>query len=196
MRIGIDIDDTISDTYEVAFAYAQKYTINELGRTGKIQNNIANHHTYLKGMHNWNEEEEMNFWHKYYGEIIQMVKPFTFAVDIIKKLREKNEVVLITARWPEENCNIEELTLEWLDKNHIEYDEIIVNANDKAKVALEQKIDLFIDDSLKNCCEVANAGIKTYIMNTRTNQGLESENITRVYSWPDIYNRIKKEEKI
>ena len=103
---------------------------------------------------------------------------------------------MITARWPEENCNVEELTLEWLDKNHIEYDEIVLDANDKAKVALEKKLDIFIDDSFKNCTEVANTGIKTYIMDTRTNKGLQNENITRVYSWPDIYDKIKKEEKI
>ncbi len=31
MIIGIDIDDTISDTYAYIFPYAQKYTIEELG---------------------------------------------------------------------------------------------------------------------------------------------------------------------
>ena len=87
-------------------------------------------------------------------------------------------------------------TLEWLKANHIEYDDIVLNADDKAKVALEKKLDIFIDDSFKNCTEVANTGIKTYIMDTRTNKSLNAENITRVYSWTDIYDKIKKEEKI
>lgn len=191
MRIGIDIDDTIADSYEVIFAYAQKYTINELGRTGKIQNNVANHHFYAKIMHNWNEEEEANFWDKYY-EKIKDIKPFTLAVDTIKKLKEEgNEIILITARWPSKNFDIKKTTLEWLRENEIAYDEIVLDAENKAKVALEKKLDVFIDDSFKNCTEVANAGIKTYIMNTRTNQGLEAENVTRVYSWSDILNKIK-----
>ena len=88
MRIGIDIDDTIADSYEVVFAYAQKYTINELGRTGKIENCIAKHHSYVNAMHNWNTEEEMNFWHEYFGKIITQIKPFTFAVETIQKLKE------------------------------------------------------------------------------------------------------------
>lgn len=190
MRIGIDIDDTISDTYEVIFAYAQKYTINELGRTGQIQSDVATHHLYAKSMHGWNDEEEENFWDKYY-EKIKEVKPFTLAVETIKQLKEDgHEIVLITARWPAKNFDVQAVTLEWLKANHIVYDDIVLNAEKKAKVALEQKLDLFIDDSFKNCTEVANVGVKTYIMDTRTNKGLNAENITRVYSWPDIYDRI------
>ena len=30
MNIGIDIDDTISDTYATLFPYAQKYTVEDL----------------------------------------------------------------------------------------------------------------------------------------------------------------------
>ena len=191
MRIGIDIDDTISDTYELSFAYAQKYTIEELGRDGKIKDFVASHHNYLNVMHSWTEEEEMNFWHKYYGDIIKEIKPLTFAVETINKLKaEGHEIVLITARWPEPGCDIPGLTLEWLRENGICYDEIVMDAQNKGQVALEKKIDLFIDDSFKNCQSVANVGIKTFLMNTRTNQGLEAENVTRVYSWPDINNRI------
>lgn len=195
MRIGIDIDDTISDTYEVAFAYAQYYTINELGRSGEIQNVSIKSHFYTREIHNWNEEEEMNFWHKYYGEIIKQVKPFTFAQETIKKLKQEgNEIIIITARWPETNCDIQSITLKWLEENNIQYDDIVFNAENKAQVALDKKIDLFIDDSFKNCTDVANAGIKTYIMNCRTNKDLENENITRVYSWPDIYHKINFEK--
>lgn len=192
MRIGIDMDDTIADTYEVAFAYAQKYTINELGRSGKIENFKAEHHFYLKNMHHWNDEEEMNFFKLYYEEMIRQIKPFTFAVETIGKLKEEgNQIILITARWPAGNFDERQVTLDWLKENHIPYDEIVLDAENKAKVALERKLDVFIDDSFKNCTEVANAGIKTYIMNTRTNQGLEDKNITRVFSWPDILDKIK-----
>lgn len=197
MRIGIDIDDTISDTYEVAFAYAQNYTINELGRDSKIKDISTQSHFYTREIHNFNEEEEMNFWNKYYGEIIKQLKPFTFAVEIINKLKQEgHEIIIITARWPEKNCDVYGLTLKWLEENNIKYDDIVLNVQDKAKVALEKRIDLFIDDSLKNCKDVANVGIKSYLMNTRTNKGLEADNITRVYSWSDIYDRIKKEENI
>jgi len=195
MRIGIDIDDTIADTYEVMFAYAQHYTINELGRTGEIKNEVTNHHFYAEIMHNWSQEEAENFWNQYY-EKIQYIKPFTLAVEVLQKLKaEGNEIVLITARYPASHFDIKKVTLEWLKTNNIPYDEIEIIREGKAQVALDKKVDLFIDDSFKNCTEVANVGIKSYLMDTRTNKGLSAENVTRVYSWSDIYDRIKKEEK-
>lgn len=196
MRIGIDIDDTIADTYEVAFAYAQKYTINELGRSGKIESFKAEHHFYLKNMHHWNDDEEMNFFKQYYEKMIRQIKPFTCAAETIQKLKDEgNDIIIVTARWSEDNFDVEQVTLEWLAKNQIVYDEIVLNANDKAKVALEKKLDVFIDDSFKNCLDVANVGIKTYIMNTRTNQGLEDEKIRRVFSWPDFLTKLKERNK-
>ena len=195
MKIGIDIDDTIADTYEIAFAYAQNYTINELGRTGQVQDITAKHHFYLKAMHDWNHEEEMDFWHKYYAEMIDKIRPFTMAVETINKLKEEgNEIVIVTARWPEETCDVFKITEQWLENNNIKYDDIVFDAQNKAQVALDKKLDIFIDDSFKNCTEVANAGVKSYIIETRTNKGLCADNVTRVYSWPDIYNKISFEK--
>lgn len=195
MRIGIDIDDTIADTYEVAFAYAQLYTIKDLGKNATVINKPSMHHSYLKEMHNWNQEEELNFWRKYYPQILKKARPFTFAQEIVDKLKEEeNEIIFITARWSGDNYNIEEITRDWLKENNIIYDDVFFNIMDKGKAAKNQKLDLFIDDSFQNCKSVANTGIKTFIIESRTNKGLKDDNITRVYSWPDIYSRIKKEE--
>ena len=77
MIIGIDIDDVISDTYEKLFNYAQKYTIEELKKPGKISNENSKTHKYVKSMHEWNDEEEMKFWDEYYEEIMKEVTPKT-----------------------------------------------------------------------------------------------------------------------
>lgn len=195
MRIGVDIDDTIADLYEVAFAYAQKYTIEELGRSAKIQDYTAKHHTYLNIMHGWSYEEEMNFWHQYYQEILMLEKPFTLAVETIKQLKmDGHEIVIVTARYPEDNFDVEAATLEWLKENDIVYDEIVLDASDKAKVAIEKKLDMFLDDSFQNCVAVASHGVQTFIMDTRVNKGLVDDKIERVYSWPDFYSKIKRRE--
>lgn len=197
MKIGIDIDDTIADFYEVAFAYAQKYTIEELGRSAEAQDYTAKHHTYLNAMHGWSKEEEMNFGHQYYQDILALEKPFTFAVETIQKLKsDGHEIVIVTARYPEDNFDVEKATLKWLEENNIVYDEIVLDASDKAKVAVEKNIDVFLDDSFQNCVAVANKGIRAFIMNTRMNKSLVDDKIERVYSWPDFYSKIKKEGKI
>ena len=53
--------------------------------------------------------------------------------------------------------------------------------------------EIFIDDSCRNCKDIAyNSNAKVFIMDTRVNQNLEDEKITRVYSWPHLYKEIKK----
>ena len=66
MNIGIDIDDTISETYATLLEYAQKYTIEELKRSPIIKSFNTEDHLYIENMHNWNENETARYWKKYY----------------------------------------------------------------------------------------------------------------------------------
>ena len=71
------------------------------------------------------------------------------------------------------------------------YDKLVLDSQNKVAVAKENHIDIFVDDSIKNCTEMANAGIKTYMMDTIVNKDFENENIERVYSWPHLYQKIE-----
>ena len=194
MNIGIDIDDTISDTYTTLLEYAQKYTIEELKRNPILDNTKMTNHSYIESMHHWKKEEALKFWNKYYAEILRKVHIKTFAVDEIKKLKEKgHKIYLITARWDMENKNIKEITLEWLKNNDVQYDEFFMNAEEKLKVVREKNIDVFVDDSFNNCKSIAyGSNAKVFLMDTRVNQDLQDEKITRVYSWPHLYQEIMK----
>ena len=197
MVIGLDIDDTITDTFAAMFGYAQKYTIEELHRSGKIDYfKVFSNHNYIQELHNWNKEEENNFFQKYYKKIIAETTPFQFAVETINELKkEGNKIVLITARWDLENTNVKKLTEEWLKNQNIPYDNLVVNASTKLEAALENKVDIFVDDSFDNCKAVSNSGIKTFIMDTRCNKNLDDPNIERVFSWPHLEHEIRKEIK-
>lgn len=189
MIIGIDIDDTISDTYEVMVNYAQEYTANVL-KQEPIMNHIENcaTHFYTKEIHNWEDGQDLEFLKLYYEKILNNIKPKTLAKEYITKLQEEgHKIILITARWTCDFFDVRETTKRWIEENCIPYHDLVVNAGDKRKVAKEKNIDLFIDDSFKNCAMVADSGIKTYLMDTRVNRGLEKDNIERVYSWPHIY---------
>lgn len=63
---------------------------------------------------------------------------------------------------------------------------------DKRKMATENKIDIFIDDSFSTCKKIADLGIKTFMMDSRLNKGKEDKNITRVQSWNEIEQLIFK----
>lgn len=195
MIIGIDIDDTITDTYEVMFNYGQEYTANVLKREPIISNvNNCNTHFYTKSIYNWTDDEEKRFFELYYEKIIRNVNPKTLALEYLQKIKEdNNKIVLITARWqPEEfDLDVEKETRNWIEKNNIPYDKLVINAINKEEIAKQEKIDVFIDDSFFNCQAVSDVGIKTYIMDTRVNKELNREDIERVYSWPHVYMKLK-----
>lgn len=195
MVIGLDIDDTITDTFGVMFGYAQKYTIEELNRSAKIDwlTSFPNHN-YIQAMHKWSEEEETAFFRKYYKRICDETEPFPFAVETINKLKDEgHKIVLITARWDFDDISVRELTEDWIKRKNIHYDKLVVNAKTKLEAVKENNVDIFIDDSFENCTSVAEGGIKTFIMDTRCNKGLDSPNITRIYSWPHLEHEIRKE---
>lgn len=197
MVIGFDIDDTITDTFGVMFGYGQKFTIEELGKSAElIKTSGFTNHSYCQEMHNWTDDESERFFRIYYKDIIEKTEPFMFAVETIKKLKEEgHRIVLITARWDLEDFNVRVATEKWLKEQDIPYDKLIVNAITKKQAAIDNNLDIFVDDSFKNCQDVANTGIKTYIMDTRYNKGLEDKRIKRTYSWPHLEQELRKEIK-
>lgn len=196
MNIGIDIDDTISDTYETQFNVAQYYTINELKRDGKIKklNNLTTHF-YNKYLHSWTDEEEKDFFTKYYKETLEKIRPKMYAKEIIDTLKQEgHKIYVVTARFDWADVNANDVTKKWLEKYEIQYDELITNAQDKAKIAKEYNINIFFDDSFENCKKVSEIGVRTYLMDSRVNRGInEDEKIQRIYSWPHFYQKIKEE---
>lgn len=195
MNIGIDIDDTISETFETLLPYAQKYTIEELGKEAKVDlNQDFLNHFYIERMFNWNKEEAMNFWIRYYEEILRQVNIKKFASDVINKLKDNgNKIYLITARWAMENNNVEEITKRWLENNKVVYDKMFLGANDKVNLIKDNKIDIFIDDSYQNCKDVSEkTDAKVYMMNSRVNENFKIENVKRVYSWCELEHLISK----
>ena len=194
MNIGIDIDDTISETFETLLPYSQKYTIEDLKKKSniKMQGDLSNHF-YIVYMNEWNEQEAKNFWEKYYAEILRQLNIKKFASNVIHQLRQEgHKIFLITARWDMSKDNVQEITKQWLNDHQVEYDQLFLNVENKLQLAKENNIDLFIDDSFSNCKNIAdNTNAKVFIMNTKMNEALNDDKIQRVYSWPEIYNLIE-----
>ena len=193
MNIGIDIDDTIANTYEVLFNYAQNYTINDIGKSIENVNRNIITHMYTKTFHNWNDDEDKEFLNKYYEKVLLNVLPKMYAVDTINKFKEDGDkIYLITARLLSNKFDVEKYTEQWLEKYNIKYDKLIINAQDKVVVAKDNNIDIFVDDSIKNCMEMSKNNIETFIMDSIVNKEFEDKSIKRVYSWPHLYQEIEK----
>ena len=137
-----------------------------------------------------NYDELLYFFGNIQEKITKKAKPREDVVEVLKNLRKDgHKIYIVTARDSEFHNDPYGLSKTWLDKNNIEYDKLIVDARDKAKVCKEQNVDLFIDDKLSNCQGVSNEGIVTIRI---TNYTDPHQNIINKKNWKEIYEYIKQ----
>lgn len=193
MIIGIDIDDTTVVTVKSMVKYGDKYDTEVLGREAKKDNlgQIKDRY-YMKALYGWTEEEKFAFFDMYYKNVLEECYPLPNAVEMINKLKsEGNDIIFITARLTNiKNCNTENITKTTLEKYGIPYDKIILNVDNKLKFCKENGVEIFIDDSFDTCKSLQENGIKAYLMTTKMNRNIETQDVERVTSWDEIYDKI------
>lgn len=196
MNIGIDIDDTISSTFEETYPRAKEYLKNILGREVIEDYSKVMDFNYIENILKITPEEMEFFWRENLADLLKNVKPKESAIEIINRLKQEgHNIIIITARWNKDYCDSEEISKEWLKKYNISYDKIYTGADSKKEIAINEKLDLFIDDSIKNCREISNSNIKCFLFASKVNiYNKECENFEIVKSWDEIYKKINKEE--
>ena len=180
MRIGIDIDDTITNSWEYLIPIYRKIFNVEITEKSLPYYNVVQDKMSLDEFLEIGKEHE---------EEMGKVPIKKDVLEILTKLKkEGHTIVFITARGRSYN-NAYEHTKKYLEQHSIPYDKIIVDTWDKAKVCQEEKIDLFIDDGKKHCEEVLACGIDVLMMETNYNK--EYTEFKHVKKWQDIYEYIK-----
>ena len=192
MRIGIDIDDTLTDVKDELIEAGEKYA-RSLRKNIIIDRNFEdknNNGNKWQEMFQFSYEELKYFLKDIQESITNKAKPRENVVEIINKLKnDGNEIIIITARDSEFHDDPYKYSKDWLDKNNIYYDKLVVNARNKEDSCIEEKIDLFIDDSESNCLKVNKAGIKTIrVCNEIENN---NSNLICFNNWNDIYSYIQ-----
>lgn len=194
MRIGIDIDDTLTNIKEELYTAANLYA-KELGKEkspNKQKKECYFNRNVYQEIFGFTEEELKYFLGSIQEEITNNAAPRDFCVECINKLHEEGHYIcIITARDSKYHKNPYLQSKIWLDKYKINYDKIIVNAKDKWQSCLEEKIDLLIDDNENNCLQVCNAGKKAIRIGDTTNV---NDKMKQFENWQQIYDWIKKEE--
>lgn len=185
MKIGIDIDNVISNFNEVLL---NEYLLHdkELRDNGIINKNAD----YIKkGMFDWTEEEEKYFYKSNIERIAKKLTIIAGAKEYIDKLKSDGHFIyIITGRDNGEYTEPYNMTKKWLDNHNIYYDKLILtDAHDKhAKTVkcIENNIDIMIDDSVRICKDCIESGITTVLMDTPYNR---YSSIKRVYNWQEFY---------
>lgn len=186
MRVGIDIDDTITHTYETLLPMvAVRYGIS----LSKLYEELP---TYKK------LDRMFPDYAHFVSESLPVCAKLTplrdGVLDILDKLKnEGHEIVFITARNPKEYVAPYKISYDFLKVNNVPYDKLLVSVQRKDQQCLLEKIDVFIDDNSDNCRAVYKVGIDTLQFGTIFNKKLK--NIERVESWQEVYNYIQEKIK-
>ena len=138
------------------------------------------------------DEENIKFWKEYIFDLMVSIPTRPYAANVLTLLQEMgHEIVILTARDNRYLTNQYENTMnlyveEWLTKNGIPYNEIIAGSGKKAEKVIKNNIDVMIEDKASNV-EAISKIIPVLCFDAPYNLSVEGDNITRVYSWYQIY---------
>ncbi len=186
MKIGIDLDNTITDLLEVLKIYCKEYNENVIKR-----NLLMNEKGFaVANLYEWTEREKIDFCIKYLNEAREKAKLKENANRIIHRLKQEgNTIYIITARKQIGSTNIYEITQKYLKKNSVEYDELIIQ-KDKKQFCIDNNIDVLIDDEPQNIKAVSQI-IPVIAFEEIYNVNCIGNNIIKVNTWNEVYDVIK-----
>lgn len=188
--IGVDFDDVLLH----CFKHLVEFHNETYGTAHKLEEFTSYQPTKL-----WNCDyaEVMRRVKKYHeSEHAKHVEPVEGAIEAMKKLSEKYDLVIVTMR-PPETEPVTRLLLEQFPPvfEHVHFIgswEGIPGAKNKADVCKEIGASLFIDDSLHNAEIISKVGIPVLLFDTNWNQAETlPDGVLRVYSWEEILTDIE-----
>ncbi|HHX33182.1 MAG TPA: hypothetical protein GX713_03045 [Mollicutes bacterium] len=144
MKIGIDIDDTITQTYQTTLKYLKEYYP---GFHIEKEEDISDKKTF-EFLVNHIEDIQSS------AELKPGVKE---AMDTLKEMGF--EIIIITARGGELDYDHARITEDYLKKHKLPYDKIYYGDINKGDAALKENIDFFIDDRIYNLDDVSVHGV-------------------------------------
>ncbi len=179
MKIGIDIDDTITDTRSLQIKYWKDYI-----KSYPNENYTENLPDSING---FSDSYVQIFWDIYREQLFDA--PIKNNVDLItNKLKENGHTLcIITSRSDNKYKDLKKRIREFMEFNNIHIDIIYTGIRNKGKFCYENNFDLFIDDSIDHVKAAKEYGINAILFNKNTNyEGLQTDN------WLDLYEIIKK----
>ena len=186
MRIGVSLDDTIARTTEIVHnrieTFASKHNLNPLD----VMND-----EYLK----------QEFFDEYLKDIYTNAEVKKNVGDILKRLHSKgNRIYIITARNNKDSKNlqnVEQLTINWLIKNHIIFDCLIieVDGDKRASVCRIHKIDLMIENNPFNYKKITGTGTECLLYDDQGRFQLKDHYMSTWNEIEEYIERVYENEK-
>ena len=193
MRIGIDLDGVIFDSEKLYRIYSELYDIQDL-KKNSIRNNRE---IKFQDRYSWREEETDGFVKKYHRKITEVSNFMPGAKDIIPLLKEEGHTLIVITARGKLNKDLIPITIQRLKDNDLDiFEKYYWGTENKEEICKQEKIDLMIDDSNKNCKKLARDHIHTIYLKDAPSFDLEENEYLKVlYNWGEIYRYIKQLEE-
>ena len=187
MKIGIDIDGVILNFEGELRVQAELYDVINLKRNSIVDKK----ETFFQEKYNWSEQEINDFIAKQFLKVSRECEFMPGAIEVINMLKnEGNELVIISSRGGHIK-EMKDVAEQRLKQKGLKFDKYFFVAKDKAKICIEENIDIMIDDYYKTCRSLSENNIKTLYFRAYPNYELEeNEYLKEVHNWGEIYRYI------
>ena len=183
MKIGIDIDDTITNTWECLIPYYSEM----FGKTPEELRKSKPYHRSVEDKITLDEYFDVML--PVYDKVIPNVNLKENVKETIDKLYDLgHRVYFITARG-KGHTDPYKVSKDYLDKYKIKHEEICIDVGNKAEACQELGIDLFIDDSYYHCKKVSELGIDVLMPETYYNK--EYTEFKHFNDWCYVHEYVK-----
>lgn len=178
MKIAIDIDDTLTDSFSYFIPYVAEYF-------GADSDDLRRRNiSYSTLPEEWKAREN-DFGKAYYDRVVPMTPFKEGAARTVAALRAAGHSVLVlTARTTDFYTDPYTATRLELKNGGIEYDKLIC-AVDKAAVCRAENVDLLIDDMPANCEAAKACGVRPILFRSPKNRRV-SVDYPAVEDWAEI----------
>lgn len=187
MKIGIDIDDTVMNTFDIieeAARYFDKYFLENKGYQDITKYDF--HERFY-----WTSEEKKAFFNYFRkNKLYLKAKPKGDALYYLEKLyNEGYEIYFLTRRKKDEKLDILSITKNDLISKGFKFTDCYIGLSKKGEACKSLGIDVFIDDAVIQIEDVNNYGIKTILIDNWYNKEYKG---LRAKNFQEIYNIIRK----
>lgn len=182
MNIAIDIDDTLTESFDYFQPFVAEYfgvEPEEVRRRNISYGNLPDE---------W-KSRGLDFCRTYYDRVVPDTPFKSDAAWGVTELRKMgHRIVIITGRSTAFYTDPYKTTKEELKKGGIVYDKLICTL-DKGLACREESIDVLVDDLLSNCDAAVKEGASAIVFTSKANRDTETV-YPRAADWKTVLERI------